>query len=82
MLIFRYGLLYRKGEAQGTNLLNNIDLPTWQLAVTILVLVFLVITFLILLYEFYSVMGKWVWGEVFVKLSNIIHKMVLMLLNL
>ncbi|XP_065886361.1 signal peptide peptidase-like 2B [Dysidea avara] len=52
----RYGLLYRKGEPQGTNPLNNVDLPTWQLAVTIFLLVCLVVAFLILLYEFYSVM--------------------------
>jgi len=57
MSTLRYGLLYRKGEPQGTNPLNNMDLPTWQLAVTVLLLVCLVVAFLILLYEFYSVMG-------------------------
>ena len=53
-LCCRNGLLYRNGISAK---INNLQFSVWQIALTILIFVALVITFLFLLYFFYSVVG-------------------------
>ena len=52
----RNGLLYRNDE--NSRNINNVQLSVWQTALTILIFVGLAISFLILLYFFYSVVGE------------------------